>query len=323
MVCRDIVDSLQLPENECLLIYEGDVTRVIKGFSQVIYFENPYSNQKKLSSLFIKKKNTAALKFFLKRHQGVRNVYISDIAWYLNNYIFFHKTNVNFNLYTDGSLSDYRPIISNSSFLRSIARALLDLSIFAIPYRPYLGKVAGEDRGRISKYFVYRKSDDAFSKKNHYLHKKSEDFSPDANNGLYIDGCFLESELTDSEYSEYILEAFSYMRSLGCKNISAKPHPLNKRFVLNYICEITNSNLVQTDDVADVVIPSLRPSIIISHVSTVLIDYAAQHNELQVVSMLDEIMVDKLANSSNVKSWMVIAKKHGVLFPKFNKNVVQ
>lgn len=315
-VCRDVIDNLQIPENECLLIYEGNVAEDIKGFARVIYFENPYINHGKIGRLFIKKKNTATLKLLLNKLQDVQNVYISDIAWYLNNYIFFHKRDVNFNLYTDGSLSDYRPIISNSSFIRSIARSLVDFSIFAIPYRPYLGKVAGEDRDKILKYFVYRKSYDSFSNKNHYLIKKTEYFTPDANSGLYIDACFLESELTDDEYSEYILEAFSYMRSLGCNNISAKPHPLSTRNILAQLCARTNSYLVQSKDVADVTISMLKPAIITSHLSTVLIEYATYHKELRAVSMLDDAMIKKLRNKKYVIGWIEAARNHGVIFPR-------
>lgn len=317
-VSRDVARSLELAESECVLIYEGSGAPEYVEFHCVIYLENPYTNKDgMLRSILVKKNNTRVLKKFIENHPSIRNIYVSDIAWYLNNYIFFNKRKLTFNLYTDGSLSDYRPSVSIKSFSRSIARAFVDLSLLAIPYRPYLGRMAGEDRERISKYYVYRKSSDIFSNKDRILSGKVKVFCPNAERGLYIDGCFLESELTDIEYSKYIVEAFAYMRSLGCTNISAKQHPLNRRTILGSICKREDVDLLMPSESADSLIPSLGPSVILSHVSSVLIDYASCHEKLRVISLLDESMIRKLANSNNVRRWIDFAVTKGVLFPKF------
>ncbi|NDB69401.1 MAG: hypothetical protein EB015_15625, partial [Methylocystaceae bacterium] len=151
-----IVKQYELKLTECILCYEGvppEGLIDLNIWSQKIYIE--FNGSILGSKNSINQTHDQLSKF--AHYPGVR-IFISDIAWPLNNRIFFskHFRKCSFIIVSDGIASYTSPGISAKQHIRNLLKCTVGAVGLGSRYTPYSGDMMGMSNRRIEAIYSFR-----------------------------------------------------------------------------------------------------------------------------------------------------------------------
>lgn len=150
-------ESFSDAENIVLLEIDQDISCSAELWSEIHYLQYVGGSVLGINSRKKSNNNTGLLRRLIKGSNKTR-VLISDIAWPQNNRIFFDKkisSRVQFSLIIDGIASYMSPDVSLTNYFRGCVKSMIGAAGFGVRYRPYFGKLMGEERTEIDKVFGF------------------------------------------------------------------------------------------------------------------------------------------------------------------------
>ena len=191
-----------------------------------------------IGSSTLGKDRHAAAERNLKRIHGLLSpdeqvrILISDIAWPMNNRVFFDRRlrrQVEFNFIIDGIGSYNGSRFTPKLFLRNLAKFALGRLARAVRYTPYLGQVMGEEHPRVKRVYGFAIEHLASPEEK----RANIPFTPrsggiiDQETCLFLDQPYWEV-LSDTQWRAIQEQTKSFLLSLGCETYYYKRHRLSR-----------------------------------------------------------------------------------------------
>ena len=214
-------------ENIVLLEIEQDISCSVDLWSKIHYLQYVGGSVLGRNSRKKSDKNTELLRRLIEGSNTVR-ILVSDIAWPQNNRVFFDKeisSKVKFSLIIDGIASYISPEVSLTNYFRGWLKGIIGATGFGVKYRPYTGKLMGEERAEIDKVFGF--SAYALSCPEG---KKIDIPIYDVSNHIQLNNrCLLLGQpfwrfMDDLEWEKIQSETLEFIMSIECDEVLYKAH---------------------------------------------------------------------------------------------------
>jgi hypothetical protein len=276
-IAECIVKSHILPSdaiNVLLLEYEADYSLLIdhKIWSDVIYLEIigkstvGHANYKKCE------KNVNTIKSIIKKNENTQ-ILMSDIAWPMNNRIYFDKQLrkcSDYCLFSDGLGTYLLPMVTKSLYARGVIKKLNGLIKRGVKYTNYMGSQFGVDR-KETKYIYasnvsFVKCEDS---------KKIEiPFSSAIKRSFNMSKClFLDTPgLLGAKRDVWHLvrqDAINFLKSLGMKKYYYKGHHMSLHEDIDYH-KMNGFNIINTNKCAEQVVSENNFGVVVAYFSSSL-----------------------------------------------------
>lgn len=199
-------------------------------------------------------------------------VFISDVAWPLNNRLFFSPDfrACEFNIVSDGIASYIAPRISFVQHLRNVIKFGTGLLGLTSRYRPYVGDLMGTSQQRIAGIYCFKAEllSGLYRAPVHDIEFGHTIAEVEADTCLFLDqpcGMYVPAH----DWAFLRQQTLDFLRGQNIGKIYYKPHPLSEQ---NDISDFQwpKVEIVNTTLPAEIVQLSIRASTVISYTSTAL-----------------------------------------------------
>lgn len=282
-------------ENVILLELNKEYNNVDNGLWSVIrYLHNVGKSTLGRKSYLLSEKNIDIIKEFAEKNKET-NIFISDIAWPMNNRVFFDKylrRETKFCLFSDGLGTYTLPKVTRALFVRGLFKSLNGLIRRGVRYTNYLGNQFGLDRKEIE--YIYAPNVE-FLRCNP---SKKRDVSFDSINAvenfntekcLFLDQPFW-LHMEDSKWYEIRAVAIKFMQSLHTKDCYYKNHYFGRKEEEIYFAN-KGFKIIHSNQCAEQIVAENNFGIVISYNSSALFNLKCiYHNKLRCISLCSKVI---------------------------------
>ena len=324
-IAQHIIKSNLLPPdaiNILLLEYVADYFQLIDHelWSDVITLEIIGSST--IGHLRYKKseKNVNTIKNIIKDNENTQ-IFLSDIAWPMNNRIYFDKQlkkRADYCLYSDGLGTYALPRVTKTLYARGVIKRINGLFKQGIKYKNYKGNAFGIDR-KESKY-IYAPNVNLVECE---ASKRIEvPFSSVVERPFNMSKCFfldtpglLGAKKTDWHLIRH--DTIDFLKSLGFKEYYYKKHPMGKIEDENYF-KNNGFNIINTNKCAEQIIAENDFGVVVSYFSSALFNLKCMYKDkIRCISFFSRTLISMVSGYNENKFDKVIE-----LFNKVNVEIV-
>ena len=320
MIVKNIL-GMSLCENVVLLELNRNFKDVDHGlWSKIEYLENVGRSTLGRRRYKSTEKNIDTIKQYTNRDVKT-HLFMSDIAWPMNNRIFFDKhiiSKVNFCIFSDGLGMYVSARITKSLFIRGFAKSLNGILHRGVRYRNYLGNQIGIDRKEIK--YVYApnvKLIDCAPRKRQEVSLNTISVKDKFNNKkcLFLDQPYW-LHMNDVDWYAITEMSVKSIKSLDIEELYYKNHPFGRKTEELYF-ESKGFNIIDSNNCAEKIIAENDFGIVVSYNSATLFNLKCiYHDRLRCISLFSKRMC--LANGYNDDT----SSKIFELFNKVNVEIV-
>ena len=230
------------------------------------------------------------------------HLFMSDIAWPMNNRIFFDKhlkSRVKYCLFSDGLGTYVLPKVTQALFIRGLAKSVNGLFHRGLRYKNYLGNQIGIDRKDIE--YIYAPNVKLIDCEP----SKKKEVSFDTIHGtvkfnkekcLFLDQPFW-LHMQDSKWQKITEMSVKFIRSLNIKESYYKNHHFRRKEEEIYF-ESQGFNVINSNKCAEQIVTENDFGIVVSYHSAALFNLKCMyHDKLRCISLFSKRM--SLANGYN------------------------
>ena len=324
MAQRIIKSNLLPPDaiNILLLEYDADYFQLIdyKLWSDVITLE--IIGGSTIGHVKYKKseKNVNTIKNIINDNENTQ-IFLSDIAWPMNNRIYFDKQlrkRADYCLYSDGLGTYALPRVTKTLYARGVIKRLNGLIKQGVRYKNYKGNAFGIDR-KETKY-IYAPNVNLVECE---ASKRIEvPFSSVVERPFNMSKClFLDAPgLLGLEKCDWQLirhAAIDFLKSLGFKEYYYKNHQMGRIENKNYY-EHNGFNIINTNKCAEQIVAENDFGVVVSYYSSALFNLKCMYKDkIRCISYFSRTLIRMASGYNENKSDKVID-----LFNKVNVEVV-
>lgn len=223
-------------------------------------------------------------------HNGVRQIYFSDLDWPTNNYAFrkARQLNIDCKIFEDGS-GIYTPNRINASkalkMLIKVALSKIELSLYSTPVA---GHYLGINQPGISEVYSMRKISDIAAENKIILRSRNTQNAPNPFSILVLDQPWKRvlNQSTFELVSSRLNDFLAMNNSQGNLQYFLKRHPRDQDGTDSFGPALDlNYRVVQSEQCAEELIPEINPGIVVSFYSTALLNIKEQYPHIRVVSI--------------------------------------
>ena len=283
-------------KNILLLEFDQDVEDINRGlWFDVIYLEN-VGNSTLGRKNYQKSENNIGLVRKLVDENSKSCLFLSDIAWPMNNRLFFDKQlrrKAAFCLISDGLGTYLLPRVTNMLFLRGSVKYLNGLLRGGVRYRNYLGSQFGVDRKEIKYVYApnvkFVECDPA---------KKKEVFTStmkipqlDQSKCILLDQPGL-TLVNEKDWSIIQSATVDFLKSLGV-DLYYKNHPSGRKEEEVYY-QSHGFSIIEANGCAEKIIAEENFGIVVSYLSSALFNLKLQYSEaIRCIALSNRLLSTK------------------------------
>lgn len=264
-------------------------------WSDIIWLENVGNSTLGYDRYLMCEKNMSLVRKLAYKSQK-SCLFLSDIAWPMNNRLFFDRQlrrNVTFCLISDGLGTYLHPKVTKMLYLRGWGKYLNGLLHFGVKYRNYLGSQFGIDREAIK--YIYAPNV-AFVDCD--LSKKKEIMTTSIKRPYFDQSkcIFLESNgwlvVNEKEWHLIRVNTVRFLKSLGV-NIYYKNHPSGRKEEEDYY-RSQGFGIVEANRCAEQIIAEKGFGIAVSYVSSTLFNLKSlYHDAIRCIALSNNFLNSK------------------------------
>ena len=321
MIVKNILGRSEC-ENVIFLELSRDHQNVNRDlWSKIDYLENVGNSTLGRKRYLMSEKNIEIIKQYAHKDMET-HLFMSDIAWPMNNRIFFDKhlrSSVKYCLFSDGLGTYTSPKVTKVLFIRGLAKSINGLLHRGVRYKNYLGDQIGVDRKKIE--YIYAPNVKFVNCKP----SKKKEVSFDSTHGevkfnkekcLFLDQPFW-LHMQDSKWYAITEMATKFIKSLDVKEFYYKNHHFRRKVEEIYF-ESQGFSMIDSDKCAERIVAENDFGIVVSYHSAALFNLKCMyHDKLRCISLFSKRM--SLANGYNDDT----SDKIIDLFNKVNVEVVK
>lgn len=280
-------------ENVILLEFNQNYNFINRGlWSKIEFLENVGGSTLGHKKFLMSENNLKIIKRYLNDDMEIF-LFISDIAWPMNNRVFFDKQlrdRVKYCLFSDGLGTYALPKVTKTLFLRSLAKSLNGLLHFGVRYNSYLGNQFGLDRKEIE--YIYAPNVkliecEASKKKEVSLGTSNGIVNFNRRKCLFLDQPFWIN-IQESNWHEIREMSIKFIKSLNIKEPYYKNHIFGRKeeeiYFKNQGFHIINSNKC-----AEQIVAENDFGIVVSYISSALFNLKCiYNNKLRCISLFNK-----------------------------------
>ena len=258
-------------------------------WSKIEFLENVGCSTVGRERFLMSEKNIEVIKQYTNKDVET-HLFISDIAWPMNNRIFFDKhlrSRVKYCLFSDGLGTYSLPKVTRTLFLRGLAKSINGLLHRGVRYNNYIGNQFGLDREKIK--YIYAPNvklvDCNVSKKKEVPFNSAHgegNFSKEK--CLFLDQPFWRNIQAD-KWNSIREVSVNYIRSLGIKELFYKNHHFGRKEDEIYY-KSQGFNIVNSNKCAEQIVTEEGFGTVISYLGSALFNLKCMYNSnLHCVSL--------------------------------------
>ena len=280
-------------ENVILLELNRDYNNINRDlWFKIEFLENVGSSTLGRKTFLMCEKNMKIIKQYADKDMET-HLFMSDIAWPMNNRIFFDKhlrRRVKYCLFSDGLGTYVLPKVTRALFVRGLAKSLNGLIHRGVRYRNYLGNVFGLDRKEIE--YIYAPNVKLIECEPSKKKEVSFDTIHGAVNFNKEKCLFLDQPLwlfmQDSNWHAIRDNSIKFIRSLDIKECYYKNHYFERKEEEIYF-ESQGFNIINSDKCAEQIIAENDFGIVVSYYSSALFHLKCMyHNKMRCISLFSK-----------------------------------
>jgi hypothetical protein len=270
-------------------------------WSKIAYLENVGSSTLGRKRYLMSEKNIDIIKLYTDKDMET-HLFMSDIAWPMNNRIFFDehlRCSVKYCLFPDGLGTYASPKVTKALFIRGFAKSVNGLLHRGVGYKNYLGDQMGLDRKEIE--YIYAPN----AKLIDCDPSKKKEVSFDTIHGavkfnkekcLFLDQPYW-FHMQDSNWQKITEMAVKSIKLLGIKELYYKNHHFGRKAEEIYF-KSQGFNIINSNKCAEQIVAENDFGIVVSYVSSALFNLKCMyHDKLRCISLFSKEM--SLANGYN------------------------
>ena len=290
-------------------------------WSNIEYLENVGGSTLGRKRFLVCEKNIEIIKQYVNKDMET-HLFMSDIAWPMNNRIFFDKhlkSRVKYRLFSDGLGTYALQKVTRILFVRGLAKSLNGLIHRGVRYTNYHGNQFGIDRKEIE--YIYAPN----VKLIECERSKKKEVSFDAIHGvvnfnkekcLFLDQPFW-LHMQDSNWHAMRDNSIKFIKSLDIKARYYKNHHFGRKEEEIYY-ESQGFNIINSNKCAEQIVAENDFGIVVSYLSSALFNLKCMyHDKLRCISFFSKTI--SLANGYNDNKSEVIID----LFNDVNVEIVE
>lgn len=270
-------------------------------WEEIVYLENIGGSTLGRNRLLMSERNIKTINKYVDEGMET-HLFISDIAWPMNNRIFFDnnlKSRVSYCLFSDGLGTYALPRVTWSLFARGFAKSISGLLHLGVKYKNYLGNQFGLDRNEVR--YIYApnvkliKCDPAKMKEVPFeVNHGPVNFNSDK--CLFLDQPYWIN-IPEKNWIAIREKAVNFISSLGVKDIYYKNHHLGRKDDEIYY-KNQGFNIINANKCAEQIVSEGEYGIIVSYLSSALFNLKCMYSErLRCISLFSKTV--GLANGHN------------------------
>jgi len=284
-----ISTTISKSKNVLLLELNSDYKHInYELWSDIVFLENVGRSTLGRKRFLMSEKNMGIVRKFVDNSRQ-SYLFISDIAWPMNNRLFFDKylrKKVTYCLFSDGIGTYALCKITRALFVRGLAKSLNGFFRRGIKYKNYLGSQFGLDRKEIK--YIYAPHVKLIacetSKKKETPLYAAQEVKFDKSKCLFLDEPYW-TVMGAKEWHLLREAAVNFLKSLDVKEYYYKSHHLGRReeeiFFEKHGCNILNTNKC-----AEQIIAENDFGIVVSYHSSALFNLKCMyHDKLRCISL--------------------------------------
>lgn len=269
-------------------------------WSEVVFLENIGGSTLGRKRFLMSEKNIEIIRRFVDEDPK-SCLFISDIAWPMNNRLFFDKylkKKVEYCLFSDGLGTYALPKVTPVLFVRGLAKSLNGFLNRGVKYRNYLGSQFGLDKKEIK--YIYAPNveliDCETSKKKEIPFNAVKEVNFDKSKCLFLDTpSWLEIRANDWHLIRET--AVNFLKSLDVKEYYYKNHYLGRKEEEIYF-ERHGFNIIDTNRCAEQIVAENNFGIVVSYLSSSLFNLKCIYQDkIRCISLFSKTI--SLANGYN------------------------
>ena len=270
-------------------------------WSNIEYLENVGGSTVGRKTYMLSEKNIDTIKHFANKDMET-HLFMSDIAWPMNNRIFFDKhlgSRVKYCLFSDGLGTYVLPKVTKALFVRGLAKSFNGLLHCGVRYKNYLGNQFGLDRKEIECIYapnVKLIECEPSKKKEISFDTTHEVVKFNKEKCLFLDQPFW-LHMQDSNWYAIREIAGKFIRSLDIKELYYKNHHFGRKEEEIYF-ESQGFNIINSNKCAEQIIAENDYGIVVSYLGSALFNLKCMfHDKLRCISLFSKAI--SLANGYN------------------------
>lgn len=280
-------------ENVILLELSRDYKYVNRDlWSKIEFLENVGGSTLGRQRFLMSEKNLEIIKQYANKDMET-HLFMSDIAWPMNNRIFFDKhlrSRVKYCLFSDGLGTYALQKVTQALFVRGLAKGFNGLLHCGVRYKNYLGNQFGLDRKEIE--YIYAPNVKIIECEP----SKKKEVSFDTMHGVVNfnkEKClFLDQPLwlymQDSDWHAIRENSIKFIRTLDIKERYYKNHPFGRKEEEIYY-KSQGFNIINSDKCAEQIIAENDFGIVVSYYSSALFNLKCMyHDKLRCISLFSK-----------------------------------
>jgi hypothetical protein len=281
-------------DNVLLLELSRNKTEVNRAlWSAVDYLEVVGASTVGRTRYLMSERNMAVLREQAGRDKDTR-LFLSDIAWPMNNRAFFDRrmrNSVRFSLLSDGIGTYALPSVTRALFVRGLAKSVNGCLHGGVRYRSYLGSQFGVDRYEIES--VHAPNAELIrcepAKRREVSLPGTAPRAPffDRSKGLFLDQPYWR-HMQEGEWTATRSESVALMKSLGLGEWHYKNHHAGRSEEVAYY-ESLGFKVIHSDKCAEQVVAESDFGTVVSYGSSALFNLKCIHGDrLRCIAMFTE-----------------------------------
>jgi len=280
-------------ENVILLELNRDYKNINNNlWSTIELLENVGGSTLGRKQFLMSEKNIELIKQYANKDMETR-IFMSDIAWPMNNRIFFDKhlrSRVKYCLFSDGLGTYALPKVTRVLFIRGLAKSLNGLIHHGVRYTNYLGSQFGLDRKEIE--YIYAPNVQLIECEP----SKKKEVSFDAIHGavnfnkekcIFLDQPYWVC-IQDSNWQAIRENSIKFISSLDIKERYYKNHYFGRKEEEIYF-ENQGFKIIHSNKCAEQIVAENNFGIVVSYASSALFNLKCiYHDELRCIALFSE-----------------------------------
>ena len=318
MAERILKSNLLPPDaiNILFLEYEADYSQIIDHilWSKVIMLEIIGGSTIGHTRYIKSEKNTNTIKNIISNSEGT-HIFMSDIAWPMNNRIYFDKQlrkRSDYSLYSDGLGTYTQPRVTKSLRARGVIKSLNGKIKQGVRYKNYKGDQFGINRKQTK--YIYAPNVSLVECEN--TKRREVPFSSIIERSLNMSKClFLDTPgLLGANTRDWHLirrAALNFLKSLDMKEYYYKSHHMGLIEDTNYH-EMNDFNIINSNKCAEQIVGENDFGVVVAYHSSSLFNLKCMYKErIRCISLCSRILsTDKASGYNENKSDRVIDLYH-------------
>lgn len=262
-------------------------------WSEIVFLEKIGGSTLGRASFLKSEKNMEIIRKFVVEDME-SCIFISDIAWPMNNRVFFDKhlkKKVKYCLFSDGLGTYALPKVTSALFARGLAKSFNGFLNRGVKYKNYLGNQFGLDRKEIIS--IYAPNVELIgcetSKRKEISFNAAQEVNFDKSKCIFFDTpSWLE--IRENEWHLIRENAVNYLKFLNVEKYYYKNHHMGRKEEEIYF-EGHGFNIIHTSKCAEQIIAENDFGIVISYLSSSLFNLKCiYHDKIRCISLFSEII---------------------------------